>query len=146
MSTRIEIRRKRSGREKAVKQEKTLGLGEIAQVALTVTDIEASITFYSETLGLPHMFTAGNMAFFDCGNLRLLLGLAEGAEPAPATSVLYFRVDDIDAAHASLLADKVKNEGPPIIAHKAENYELWLAFFHDPDGNMLALMEERATG
>lgn len=122
-----------------------LKLGEVAQIALTVTDIEASTAFYRDTLGLPHMFTAGNMAFFDCGNLRLLLGLAEGVEPAPATSVLYFRVNDIDAAHATLLASKVRHEGPPIVAHRAENYDLWLAFFHDPDGNMLALMEERAT-
>lgn len=128
-----------------MKQGENLALGEIAQVALTVTDIEASTAFYRDTLGLSHMFTAGNMAFFDCGNLRLLLGLAEGAEPSPGTSVLYFRTGDIEAAHTALTAKDVQIERPPTVAHHAENHDLWLAFFRDPDGNMLALMEERAT-
>jgi methylmalonyl-CoA/ethylmalonyl-CoA epimerase len=128
-----------------MKQGETLALGEVAQVALTITDIDASIDFYRDTLGLSHMFTAGNMAFFDCGNLRLLLGLAEGAKPSPGTSILYFRVGDIEAAHNALAAKDVRNEGPPVVAHRTEDYELWLAFFRDPDGNMLALMEERAT-
>lgn len=122
-----------------------LKLGEVAQIALTVTDIEASTAFYRDTLGLKHMFTAGNMAFFDCGNLRLMLGLAEGDSPTPGTSIIYFRVSDIDAAHARLVAEGVQHEGPPNCEHRTEDYELWLAFFRDPDRNMLALMEERAT-
>lgn len=127
-------------------QEEALTLGEVAQVALTVSDIEASTAFYRDILGLKHQFSAPNMAFFDCGNLRLLLGLAEGAVPAPAGSVHYFRVSDIDAAYASLAASEVRLEGPPNCEHRTGEYELWLAFFRDPDGNMLALMEERAAG
>lgn len=128
-----------------MKQRATLALGEVAQVALTVTDIEASTAFYRDTLGLSHMFTAGNMAFFDCGNLRLLLGLAEESRPSPGTSILYFRTGDIDAAHSALVAQDVQIERPPVVSHRAEGHDLWLAFFNDPDGNMLALMEERAT-
>lgn len=121
-------------------------LGEVAQVALTITDIDASTTFYRDTLGLNHMFTAANMAFFDCGNLRLLLGQAEDGKPVPGGSVLYFRVSDIEAAHNALVANEVKIERPPTATHRTEEQELWLAFFRDPDGNMLALFEERATG
>lgn len=121
-------------------------LGEVAQVALTITDIDASTIFYRDTLGLKHMFTAGNMAFFDCGNLRLLLGLAEEEKHTPGGSILYFRVNDINAAHQALAARNVRQEGVPVLAHQAEDHDLWLALFRDPDGNKLALFEERATG
>ena len=123
-----------------------LALGEVAQVAVTITNIDASTNFYRDTLGLNHMFTAGNMAFFDCGNLRLLLGLAEDGKQATGGSVLYFRVSDIEAAHNALVANEVQIERPPTATHRTEEYELWLAFFRDPDGNLLALFEERATG
>lgn len=123
-----------------------LALGEVAQVALTITNIDASTTFYRDTLGLNHMFTAGNMAFFDCGNLRLLLGLAEDGKQATGGSVLYFRVSDIEAAHNALVANEVQIEKPPTATHRTKEHELWLAFFRDPDGNILALFEERATG
>lgn len=123
-----------------------LALGEVAQVAVTITNIDASTNFYRDTLGLNHMFTAGNMAFFDCGNLRLLLGLAEDGKQATGGSVLYFRVSDIEAAYNALVANEVQIERPPTATHRTEEYELWLAFFRDPDGNLLALFEERATG
>lgn len=126
-------------------QNKDLALGEVAQVALTVSDIEASTAFYRDTLGISHMFSVPNMAFFDCGNLRLLLGQAEQGNATSATSILYFRVGDIDATHANLAANGVQHDGPPNCEHRTEDYELWLAFFQDHDGNKLALMEERAA-
>jgi methylmalonyl-CoA/ethylmalonyl-CoA epimerase len=113
----------------------------LAQVALTVTDLEAGRAFYRDALGLPHLFDAGTMAFFDCGGVRLLVGTGE-AQPGGGTLV-YFRVADVQGTVAAL-----KGRGAEIVqeAHLVapmKSYDLWLAFVKDPAGNLLGLMEER---
>jgi catechol 2,3-dioxygenase-like lactoylglutathione lyase family enzyme len=125
--------------------EKPFGLSEIGQIARNVRDLDAAIAFYRDILGMKFLFQAPpGMAFFDCGGIRLLLGVAEDpeAETSAPTSILYYRVDDIDAAYRTLVARGVEFGRAPELAHKAEGYELWLAFFHDPDRNRLALMSE----
>ena len=115
------------------------GLGHIAQVSLTVTDVERSVTFYRDVLGIPHLFTAGQLAFFDCDGVRLMVDALEEAH-GRGNSVLYFRVPDIDGAQDALTAKGVPFDGPPhrIFTH-ADGTEEWMTFFSDPDGNMLAL-------
>jgi methylmalonyl-CoA/ethylmalonyl-CoA epimerase len=113
----------------------------LAQVALTVTDLEAARAFYRDALGLQHLFDAGTMAFFDCGGVRLLVGTGE-AKPGGGTLV-YFRVADLEGAIAAL-----KGRGAEIVqdAHLVapmKSYDLWLAFVRDPAGNVLGLMEEK---
>jgi catechol 2,3-dioxygenase-like lactoylglutathione lyase family enzyme/DNA-binding CsgD family transcriptional regulator len=114
----------------------------IGQISMFVTDIERAVTFYRDTLGLPHLFTFGTLAFFDCDGVRLFLGLPEEGEWRPS-SVLYFRVEDIQGTYDALTAAGVPFEGAPHLIHRHESgLEEWMAFFRDPDGNMLALMAQ----
>jgi DNA-binding CsgD family transcriptional regulator/catechol 2,3-dioxygenase-like lactoylglutathione lyase family enzyme len=119
-----------------------LGIQNIAQISLYVTDIERANAFYRDTLGLAHLFTFGNLTFFECGGVRLFLTIPEQGEWRPG-SVLYFRVPDIHAAHESLTAKGVVFESAPHLIHRHESgVEEWMGFFHDSEGNMLALASE----
>lgn len=118
-----------------------LHLGQIGQISLTVTDIDRAITFYRDTLGIQSLFRVPNLAFFDCAGVRLMLGLPEGSGER-GNSVLYFKLTEIERAHETLLARGVVFEGKPHIVAKMPDHELWMAFFRDPDKNLLALMSE----
>ena len=116
-------------------------LGPIGQISRTVGDIDAACAWYGGMLGLPHLYTFGNIAFFDCGGTRLFLS-AENPTPGPE-SVLYLRVEDIAAVHADLSARGVEFSGAPHMIHRhADGTEEWMAFFKDPDGRPLALMSQ----
>jgi DNA-binding CsgD family transcriptional regulator/catechol 2,3-dioxygenase-like lactoylglutathione lyase family enzyme len=116
-------------------------LGPIGQIARSVKDIAQAEAWYGGVLGLPHLYTFGKLAFFDCGGTRLFLS-AEKDQPE-AESLLYFRVADISAAHASLAARGVEFNGAPHMIHRhADGTEEWMAFFKDPDGRPLALMSQ----
>ena len=117
-------------------------LGPIGQIAVNARDLERAIRFYRDTLGMKLLFQVPQMAFFDCGGVRLMLGIA--SEPAfdhPA-SVIYYRVPDIRAAHRALAGRDVEFTSPPHFVAKLPDHELWLAFVRDPEGNTLALMSE----
>lgn len=118
-------------------------LGSISQAALTVDDLDRAVAFYRDTLGLKPLFRVPNMAFFECGSMRLLLGSRAVAGSAPAGAILYFRVDDIDAAHKTLAGRGVKfQEAPHIVARMADR-EVWLAAFRDSESNIFHLISER---
>ena len=116
-------------------------LGPIGQVSRTVVDIAASTAFYRDVLGLPHLYTYGELAFFDCDGMRLYL--QQQAEPSPSESVLYFQVPDILAAHAALAArGAVFTSAPHRIHTHTDGTEEWMAFFADPEGRPLAIMAQ----
>lgn len=119
----------------------SIQLGEIGQIALTVRDLERARNFYESVLGMQFLFEAGTMAFFQCGAVRLMLGVSEKAEPSHGT-ILYFRVADIQAAHAGLKTRGVTILQEPHLTARMKSHDLWLSFFNDPDGNTLALMGE----
>jgi len=114
-----------------------IGLGVIGQISRSVADIADAELWYRDVLGLPHLFTFGELAFFDCGGVRLYLQQGE----VKPESVLYFRVADIHAA-ASALADKgVEFVSAPHMIHRHQDgAEEWMAFFNDLEGRPLALM------
>jgi catechol 2,3-dioxygenase-like lactoylglutathione lyase family enzyme len=115
-------------------------LGAIGQISRPVSDITKAVQWYGEVLGLPHLYTFGDLAFFDCGGTRLYLSVTE--EPGEP-SVLYFRVDDINAAYDDLVARGIEFEGAPHLIHRHESgVEEWMAFFADLDGHLLALMSQ----
>lgn len=118
-----------------------LRLGPIGQISRHVRDIESSVAWYSGVLGLPHLYTFGDLAFFDCGGTRLFLSVAEpGADPGEP-SVIYFQVPDIRQAFDSLAARGAEFVGAPHMIHRHESgVEEWMAFFKDPDGHPLAIM------
>ena len=118
-------------------------LDRLGQIALTVDDVERATAFYRDTLGVPFLFAFPGLAFFRLGEVRLMLSLPEGADPRTAASPLYFTVKDIARIHETLSARGVAFVGAPHIVHRDDSMELWMAFFRDPSGNLLALMEER---
>lgn len=117
------------------------GLKRVAQIGIMVRDLDQAVAFYRDKLGLKHLFTAPGMAFFDAGGMRLMLGQA--TPEYPAATFLYYQVDDIDAAAATLKAREVTQVEAPELAHRAPGMELWLAQFKDLDGNVLFLMCEK---
>lgn len=117
----------------------------LRQVALTVSDVERGLAFYRDALGLTFLFSAGpKLAFLDIGGVRLMLGAPEPGFRPGASSVLYFTVTDIVAAHAELAARGVTFPHEPHFLAPMADHDLWLCEFSDPDGNPLALMCERA--
>jgi len=118
-----------------------VSLSSIGQIAVTVRDIPRAIAFYRDLLGVPFLFEAPGMAFFQAGDTRLMLGLPEN-EKQNFASVLYFRVDDINAAYNDLKGKGVAFTHEPRLIHRGTTSDLWLAFFTDPDANTMALMSE----
>ncbi len=115
-------------------------LGRIGQVSLSIRDVARAERFYGSTLGLPHVFTFGDLAFFDAGGTRLYLHRKDEEEWRPG-SVLYFVVDDIADAQESLAAAGVHFAGAPHRIHTHDDgTEEWMTFFEDGEGNTLALM------
>jgi methylmalonyl-CoA/ethylmalonyl-CoA epimerase len=122
-------------------QSSAVHLESIGQIALTVRDLAESKRFYQETLGMKFLFDAGTMAFFQCGDIRLMIGLAE--KPViPEGTILYFRVEEIQSVCAALKEKGVEFVQEPLLVAKMPNHDLWLAFLKDPSGNTLGLMSE----
>lgn len=123
----------------------SIQLGSIGQISRSVRDITQAEHWYGTVLGLPHLFTFGTLAFFDCGGVRLFLSQQE--QPAAGESILYFRVTDINRAHEDLKSRGVEfTDAPHMIHRHADGTEEWMAFFKDPEGRPLAIMAQvRAT-
>ncbi|HKI05106.1 MAG TPA: VOC family protein [Thermoanaerobaculia bacterium] len=122
---------------------KPLQLSRVGQIALTVRDLARAVAFYRDTLGMPFLFEAPpKMAFFDCGGIRLMLGVPEEPEFDHPSSILYYKVDDIQAAWEGLKEAGVDLQQPPHLLARMPDHDLWMAFFRDSEGNMLALMSE----
>jgi DNA-binding CsgD family transcriptional regulator/catechol 2,3-dioxygenase-like lactoylglutathione lyase family enzyme len=123
------------------KMSSPLQLGSIGQISRSVKDIEQSAAWYREVLGLPHLYTFGTLAFFDCGGVRLFLSQVEGS--VPADSILYFRVEDIQQAHDALRAKGVDFINAPHMVHRhADGTEEWMAFFKDLEERPLAILSQ----
>ena len=120
-----------------------LQLGPIGQIARVVRDIKQSEAWFKDVLRLPHLFTFGNLAFFDCAGTRLFLSTAEDGKAPGEQQCLYFRVPDIHAAYEELKGRGVSFRGAPHLIHRHDSgMEEWMAFFDDPDGSVLALMSQ----
>jgi len=121
-----------------------MALGRLNQVHISVTDLERSVAFYRDVLGIAHQFTVAGqpMAFFASGDVRLYLGVPESPD-FTSRCVLYFTVDDIDAEVARLTGMGVAFAGPPHVVHREGSSELWMAGCTDPDGHHVILTQMR---
>ena len=120
-----------------------LGIDRIAQIAIIVRDTPRATRFYRDTLGLRLLFEAPpNLAFFDCGGVRLMLGPAEGSGKNNMSSILYYNVPDIHQAHETLVARGGQFEEAPHIVAKLPDRDVWIAILRDSEDNLLALMSE----
>lgn len=128
------------GRETSMNED--LRIHSIGQVARPVRDVRAAEAWYRDVLRMTHLYTFGDLCFFDCGGTRLLLSKDDGgASPC----LLYFRVDDIHGTCKSLQARGVEFIDAPHMIHRhADGTEEWMAFFRDNEGRPLALMTQVA--
>ncbi|OYV67847.1 MAG: hypothetical protein B7Z72_09215 [Gemmatimonadetes bacterium 21-71-4] len=118
------------------------GLSRIGQIAVTVHDLERATAFYRDVLGMKLLFAVPNLAFFDAGGIRLMLGRPETAEQDHPGSILYFTVDDVHAAYETLAGRGVAFVDRPHVVAPMATGDLWMAFFKDPDDNTVAIMAE----
>jgi methylmalonyl-CoA/ethylmalonyl-CoA epimerase len=120
-----------------------IGITRLGQIAVTTKDVERAAAFYEDKLGLKLLFKAPpGLAFFDCAGVRLMLQRPEKPEFDHPSSVLYFSVPDIHAAYGTLKKSGVRFEDEPHLIARMPAHDLWMTFFRDSEGNLLALMSE----
>ncbi len=113
----------------------------IGQIAITVKQLDRAIAFYRDVLGLPFLFEADKMAFFDCGGTRLMLGPSENGD-ATWSSIIYYKTADIQRSAELLSTRGVQFESQPRLIARMPDHQLWMAFFRDTEDNLAALMSE----
>jgi methylmalonyl-CoA/ethylmalonyl-CoA epimerase len=122
-----------------------IGITHLGQIAVNAKDVDRAAAFYQDKLGLKLLFKAPpGLAFFDCGGVRLMLSGAEKPEFDHASSVLYFAVPDIQSAYGKMRGSGVRFEDEPHLIARMPSHDLWMTFFRDTEGNVLALMSEVA--
>jgi len=124
--------------------ESSVSLSQISQISVNVHDLARAAAFYKETLGMKHLFTVPpKMAFFDAGGIRLMLAIPERPNLDHPSSILYFKVSDIENAHKVLESRAVHFETKPMLVAPMATHDLWLAEFRDSENNILALLCEK---
>ncbi len=123
-----------------------LNLDHIGQIALPVTDVGRSEDFYRTALGLRHLYRYGDLVFFDCAGVRLLLEKTLDVANVARSSTIYLRCADIGLAVRELKQRGVVFDSTPHLIAHMDDHDLWMAFFHDPDRHTLALMQEAPKG
>ena len=146
LASRAELRRWNGVRRdsllhsKETSMDQNFKLGPLGQIARTVKDVAAARAWYEEVLGLAHLYSFGNLAFFDCGGVRLFLSEGEGQA---SESILYFQVEDVRTAHEALASRGVQFTHAPHMIHRhANGQEEWMAVFDDNEGRPLAIMSK----
>ena len=118
-------------------------LSQIGQIFVNVKDLDRAIVFYRDMLGMKFLFEAPpNMAFFECGDIRIMLGIADRPELNHPASIIYYKVDDIERVYEVFNARGIEFIVKPHLVAPMPTYDLWLADFKDSEGNILALMSE----
>jgi methylmalonyl-CoA/ethylmalonyl-CoA epimerase len=124
-----------------------ISLTKIGQISVNVHDLDRAAAFYKDKLGVKHLFSVPpKMAFFDCDGIRLMLAIPERPDLDHPSSILYFKVQDIEETHRVLEERGVHFETKPMLVAPMATCDLWLAEFRDSENNVLALMCEKAKG
>ena len=117
-------------------------LDQILQISINAHDLKRAESFYKDTLGMRHLFTVPSMAFFDCGGVRLMVAIASSPDLDHPSSIIYFKVSDIQAAYQTLTTRGVHFVNQPTMVAQMPTYELWSVSFKDSEQNILSLMAE----
>jgi methylmalonyl-CoA/ethylmalonyl-CoA epimerase len=117
-----------------------IALNSIGQIAILVKDVNRATGFYRDQLGMKHLFATGNLSFFECGGIRLMLDKPEKTDAG--TSIIYFKVPEIQEAHEQMKSRGVQFVDEPHLIAKLPDHDLWMTFFRDSEGNLLGLMSE----
>jgi methylmalonyl-CoA/ethylmalonyl-CoA epimerase len=122
----------------------TIALNKIGQIAVVVKDLDRAVAFYRDTLGMTFLFQAPpGLAFFDCGGVRLMLDRGEPGGEKFGTSIIYYKVTDIEGTAKKLRAKGVSFDEEPHRIAEMPDHDLWMAGLRDSEGNLLCLMEEK---
>ena len=115
----------------------------LAQVAITVADVPAVLSYYRDVMGLPFLFAPNDdLAFLQAGDVRIMLTQPQGEGESGHNSVLYFSVDQLHETYAEIVARGGIAERQPALAAKMPDHELWIGFLRDPEHNLIGLMQE----
>ena len=117
-----------------------ISLNSIGQIAIMVKDVARATEFYRDKLGMKYLFATGNLAFFDCGGIRLMLDRPE--KPEAGTSIIYFKVPEINEAHEQMRSRGVNFVDKPHLIARLPDHDLWMTFFRDSEENLLGIMSE----
>jgi methylmalonyl-CoA/ethylmalonyl-CoA epimerase len=117
-----------------------LNLNQIGQIELPVTDTDRSEAFYEKVLGLRKLYRFGDLTFFDCAGVRLLVNTVREPAKFHPQGCIYFRCCDVALTVAELEKRGVTFAHRPHLTAKMDDYDLWMAFFEDPDGHTVAIM------
>jgi methylmalonyl-CoA/ethylmalonyl-CoA epimerase len=101
-----------------------LNLSQIGQIALPVTDVDRSEAFYEKVVGLRKLFRFGDLSFFDCAGVRLLLD--KSTDPIHPSGCIYFRCADIALAVAELEKRGAVFDSKPHLIAKMGDHDLWI--------------------
>jgi methylmalonyl-CoA/ethylmalonyl-CoA epimerase len=118
------------------------GITGVGQIALNAKELPRAVAFYRDVLGLPFLFEIPSAAFFQAGNVRLMIGTAEQPEFDHPASIVYYRVPDIQAGFAALTAGAAEILHEPRMIARMPDHDLWMCFFRDSEENTAALMSE----
>lgn len=118
-------------------------LNGVIQIAIPAKDINRATAFYRDTLGMTLLMNPPNMAFLDCGGIRIYLDANPGVAEAGGNSLIYFRTDDMDRAQSTLKEKGVAIHQAPAIIAKLPDRDVWLMWIRDSESNLLGIMEER---
>jgi methylmalonyl-CoA/ethylmalonyl-CoA epimerase len=123
-----------------------LNLSQIGQIALPVVDTDRAEAFYEKVMGLRKLYRFGDLVFFDCAGVRLLLDKVREPADFRAHGCIYFRCADIGLTVAELARRGIILTHQPRLIAEMDDHDLWMAFFNDPDGHTLAVMQEAPKG
>jgi methylmalonyl-CoA/ethylmalonyl-CoA epimerase len=118
------------------------GLNQFGQISIPVQDLELAVEFYRDSLGMDYLFQVPNMALFNCGGIRILPAVPEGDDPGQHSSIIFFKVADIQAATDALRERGITITSNPHLLAEMPDHNLWMPFFQDPDDKTLVLMSE----
>lgn len=122
-------------------------MNQIGQIAIPVSNTDRSEAFYEQTLGLRKLYRYGDLSFFDCAGVRLMLSPPEnGAKVEPGQGAIYFRVADLALAVQELKAKGADVFSEPHLLAPMPDHDLWMAFLRDPDNHLIGLMMEAPKG
>jgi methylmalonyl-CoA/ethylmalonyl-CoA epimerase len=121
-----------------------MNLNQIGQIAVHADDLSRAVAFYRDTLGMKFLFQAPpGLAFFDCGGIRIMLNaVVEKDTPERISSLIYYKVADLNATYETLVSRGVVFHSKPHLIAKMPDHELWMAFFRDSEENLVGLMSE----
>ncbi|WP_404390471.1 VOC family protein [Pseudoalteromonas phenolica] len=121
-------------------------ISEIGQIAITVSDVKQAMVFYRDVLKLDFLFSPSDeLAFFQCGSTRIMLSTPQGAGEIGKNSLIYFKVENIEAFYEAVIQQGATPEREPQFAAPMPDHELWIGFVRDPDGNLVGIMEEKRS-